>query len=399
MANSSGDGFGVNPSPEVARMAKWPLFVVILALVVMLGVWMYSTYVTKEQDNKDKPGETVVDIKAVEQEALSAKKGALLPSGQQAGLLREKEVPKTGGVVTPRNVQPQPTIVMHQPDKETQALQQEAEQIRQARNQRYMQALTGPIGVRKFASQAKPQEQAKQTSNVSNNDENFEANFWKTTNKDHGWLLPQERTMGMEYQLVTGTVIPGAMISGVNSDLPGVITAQVTQDVYDSTYGTHLLIPQGSKLLGMYDSSVAYGQSRCLINWNRILFPDGTSMNLGKQPGADSMGFSGVEDLVDNHYARIFGSAVLMSLVVGGTAYATNKASENQQRARNNEDDYGDINSEMSRALANQLGSIVTGMLQKNLNIAPTLEIRPGYQFNVVLVKDLAFKEPYRPWR
>ena len=110
-----------------------------------------------------------------------------------------------------------------------------------------------------------------------------------------------------------GRSSPGVMLTGVNSDLPGALIAQVSQNVYDTAHGAHLLIPQGSKLYGVYDSRVVYGQSRVLVAWNRLIFPDGSAVTLGAMPGADMSGYSGFHDQVDNHYWRIFGSAVLMS--------------------------------------------------------------------------------------
>ena len=112
------------------------------------------------------------------------------------------------------------------------------------------------------------------------------------------------------------------MLSGVNSELPGNLIAQVSQNIYDSARGRNLLIPQGSKLHGVYDSRVIYGQERVLIAWNRIIFPDGSAFTLGAMPGADMAGYAGFNDDVNNHYLRIFGSAMLMSGIMGDTAYA-----------------------------------------------------------------------------
>ena len=124
------------------------------------------------------------------------------------------------------------------------------------------------------------------------------------------------------YELRAGFVIPGTLISGVNSQLPGQIMAQTSQDVFDTATGKHKLFPQGSRLVGTYSSEVAYGQARVLVAWQRLVFPDGKAMDIGAMPGADGAGFAGFKDQVDNHYVRIFGSALLMSAITAGVAYS-----------------------------------------------------------------------------
>lgn len=191
------------------------------------------------------------------------------------------------------------------------------------------------------------------------------------------------------YELRAGFILPAILISGINSELPGQIMAQVSQSVYDTPTGKYLLIPQGSRLVGSYSSEVAYGQSRVLIGWQRIVFPDGKALDIGSMPGADSAGYSGFYDQVNNHYFRIFGSAILMSGVVAGISLSQDSNSTttmNQQKA-------GDV---MSAALGQQLGQVTAEMIRKNMNISPTLEIRPGYRFNVIVTKDLTFEKPYR---
>ena len=192
------------------------------------------------------------------------------------------------------------------------------------------------------------------------------------------------------YELRAGFVIPAVLISGVNSDLPGQIMAQVSQDVYDTATGKHRLIPQGTRLVGTYDSQVAYGQSRVLVAWQRLVFPDGKAMDIGSMPGADATGYAGFKDKVNNHYVRIFGNALLMSGVIAGI---------NSTQTNPNNDPFGtSTNTLVTQALAQQMGRVAVEMIQKNLNISPTLEIRPGYRFNVMVVKDLTFDRPYQPF-
>ncbi len=192
------------------------------------------------------------------------------------------------------------------------------------------------------------------------------------------------------YELRAGFVVPATLISGINSDLPGQIMAQVAQNVYDTPTGRHLLIPQGSRLVGSYASEVKYGQARVLVAWQRIVFPDGKAMDIGAMPGADSGGYGGLTDQVNNHYLRLFGSAFLMSGVTAGITYT--------QRQNQTQGVYGapSASSALSEALGQQLGQVTAQLIAKNLSIAPTLEVRPGYRFNVIVTKDMTFSKPYK---
>jgi type IV secretory pathway VirB10-like protein len=190
------------------------------------------------------------------------------------------------------------------------------------------------------------------------------------------------------YELRAGFVVPATLISGINSELPGQIVAQVSQDVFDAPTGNFRLIPLGSRLVGAYSSEVAYGQARILVAWQRIIFPDGKAMDIGSMPGADSAGFAGFKDQVNNHYMRLFSSAFLMSGVTAGIALSQPNTINNNARPT--------ASSAISEALGQQLGQVTAQLISKNLNIAPTLEIRPGYRFNVIVTKDMTFAEPYR---
>ncbi|WP_407965859.1 TrbI/VirB10 family protein [Bartonella sp. C271] len=120
-------------------------------------------------------------------------------------------------------------------------------------------------------------------------------------------------------EIKAGTIIPGVMISGVNSDLPGQIIAQVRESVYDSATGQNVLIPVGSRLIGTYDSRVSTGQKRVLIAWSRVIYPDGSSLSLGNMPGSDQSGYAGFKDKVNNHYLKVFGNALMLSVISGAS--------------------------------------------------------------------------------
>ncbi|WP_354111420.1 TrbI/VirB10 family protein [Bradyrhizobium sp. S3.12.5] len=183
-----------------------------------------------------------------------------------------------------------------------------------------------------------------------------------------------------------GTVIPAALITGIRSDLPGQITAQVTEAVYDSPTGRARLIPQGARLIGTYDSQVAFGQSRVLLVWTRLIMPNGRSIVLERQPGADSAGYSGLEDEVDNHWKELLDAAALSTLLAVGTEV-------------NSGSDTANTNSNLIAALRRGAGDSInqTGqqVVRRNLNIQPTLTIRPGFPVRVIVNRDLVL-EPYR---
>lgn len=182
------------------------------------------------------------------------------------------------------------------------------------------------------------------------------------------------------YQVMAGTIIPASLITGLNSDLPGTIIAQVTQPVYDTVSGAHLLIPQGARLIGRYDSQVSFGQDRALIVWDRVLFPNGASLQIDAMPGADAAGYAGLSDKVDNHWGRIFVAAGLASLLGIGTELAVD---DDDGLARAIRDSYQDT--------ANQAGQRI---VDHNLNIQPTVKVRPGWPLRVIVTRDLVLR-PY----
>ncbi len=207
---------------------------------------------------------------------------------------------------------------------------------------------------------------------------------------ERNWLNPiMPEAPPTAFIIRTGSVIPATLISGINSDLPGQIVGQVAQDVYDTPTGRHLLIPQGSRLVGEYSSQIQYGQSRVFAVWQRIIFPDGKALDLGSMPGSTGAGYAGFRDRVNNHYVRIFGSAIMMSGILAGVEMTQ----DNGERGDGDSQRMADA---LSEALGNQLGGVMAEMLSRNMSIAPTLEIRPGYRLNVMLVKDLVFHGPYQ---
>jgi type IV secretion system protein VirB10 len=183
------------------------------------------------------------------------------------------------------------------------------------------------------------------------------------------------------YIIQAGTVIPAALITGIQSDLPGQITAQVTENVYDSPTGQFLLIPQGARLIGEYNSQVAYAQTRVQLIWTRLIMPDGQSIVLDNQPGADTQGYSGLQDGVNNHWGALFEAALLSTfLSVGAEAGTSNQENNLIQAIRSGASDS-----------FNQAGQQV---VERELNIQPTLTIRPGFPVRVIVNRDLVL-QPY----
>lgn len=213
------------------------------------------------------------------------------------------------------------------------------------------------------------------------NGQGAKAAFLKKQPADSSNLLAATREAPLSpYEIRSGTVIPAVMIGGVNSDLPGQLLGQVSENVYDTATGQHLLIPQGAKLVGTYDNAVTYGQQRVLVVWNRIIFPDASALDLKGMPGADQSGYAGFYDQVDNHYLRVFGSAVLMSLFSAGVQLSQPQASNGENYSSSQV---------IAGALGQQLGQAGLATVQRNLGIAPTLTIRPGYLFTVMVTKDV----------
>lgn len=182
------------------------------------------------------------------------------------------------------------------------------------------------------------------------------------------------------YVLQAGAVISAALITGIRSDLPGQITAQVTENIYDSPTGRILLVPQGTRVIGQYDNNVQFGQSRVLLVWNRLIFPNGRSIILERQPGADAEGYAGLQDGVDYHWFDLAKAAGLSTLLSIGSELAVDDDDRLLRAIRNGGQD-----------TFNQAGQEI---VRRQLNIAPTLTIRPGFPVRVIVTRDLVL-EPY----
>ncbi len=267
-------------------------------------------------------------------------------------------------------------------DAEQQRADQETEA---ARTSKVFASATAPV--------AQPQS-SKETSNnaTSSSDETLTQNgqdrklLFVNSPVDRRTVAPDRISRpASPFVIQAGTIIPAALITGVRSDLPGQITAQVTETVYDTPSGRIRLIPQGARLIGTYDSQVTFGQSRVLLVWTRLIMPNGRSIALERQQGADPGGYSGLEDEVDNHWPELF-KAALLSTVLGVGAELGSGADNGGNTA---------ITQALRLGAANSLNQTGQQVVRRNLNIQPTLTIRPGFSVRVIVNRDLVL-EPYQ---
>jgi type IV secretion system protein VirB10 len=190
------------------------------------------------------------------------------------------------------------------------------------------------------------------------------------------------QTPASPYQLMAGTVIAASLVSGLNSDLPGFVIAQVTENVYDTVSGRFLLIPQGARLIGKYDNVVAFGQERALVVWQRIILPDGSSVVIDNLPATDTGGYSGLADQVDLHTWQLLNGVALATVLGAGSELV-----------------YGSSDNDLVRAL--QLSTQSTSnragqrLIERNLNVQPTITVRPGWPLRVIVHKDIILR-PYQ---
>ena len=183
---------------------------------------------------------------------------------------------------------------------------------------------------------------------------------------------------------MAGSIVPGILLTGINSDLPGKLLAQVSQNVFDTVSGNHLILPQGTKVVGEYDSRIVYGQERVLIVWTRLVLPNGKSIDLQGMPGVDLSGYAGLSEKVNNHYLKLLSGVVFGSIIGAGAQVARGPN-------RTLDPSFGQLALEGAAQNINRAGQQIT---ERNLNIQPTLEVSPGHRFNIFVTKDILL-EPY----
>lgn len=360
-----------NDSTEnIKFLSNAPLWILISILTIVTLLVGYAI-VSKGWKNKNNNSDKVSIIKTDPSRQIEAM--------VEDPLVIPKSKPK-------KVVLPEPPK-LETPKKEVDILEQERQRLAALRLKRLEEAMMSPTNIN-----------VKTKKNTTNNK--------KTPSRDLSWLkrnmqIPKDIALGEKnekwiaqskesfnylpylktkplshFELKTGTLIPSVMISGINSELPGSILGQVRENVYDTATGNYLLIPQGTKIVGKYNSDVSYGQSRLLVVWQRLVFPDGKTLNIENMGGMDQSGYAGFNDKVNNHYFRVFGSALLISIITGELSFSNG---------------YITVNGDKATPLIGDTAVSKVGekLIEKNLAIAPTLEIRPGYKFNIFVQKDM----------
>lgn len=382
---------------KVKRLNRLPLFIVfVLSLMVLSAFGYLITQSGKRQQRVEE--KTYLPYEADQTPAEN-----LLADKPKYGVIAaEPRLKPATATATAQTTQPQQQKAELTPD------QKEFERIRQAKLKRFESALSAPTVINSAgfggsglipstqaaataaaAAAGNPlaelgnlkRDLAKQTQEDPNQQERKE-DFYLQKQPATEYLPHTRNQQQSPLEVKTGTVIPATMLGGLNSDLPGMILAQVSQNVYDTATGGFLLIPQGSRLVGVYDNFIAYGQNRALVVWNRIVYPDGSTLELEGMPGTDQGGYAGLEDQVDNHYFRVFGSAILMSVITGMYDYSQDSGHHGDEQTA------GDT---MASAVAREMAQTSQMMLRKNLDIQPTIKIRPGYKLNIMVKRDIIF--------
>lgn len=222
------------------------------------------------------------------------------------------------------------------------------------------------------------------------NDQDQKAGFGPQHGKEESEYLGRERKAALgAYEVKAGWLIPAVLEQELNSDLPGLIRALVRENVYDTVTGQYVMIPAGSRLVGIYNSHVGYGQNALQAVWRRVIFPDGSSISLGGFEGDDGTGAAGFRDQVDNHWGKIFSGALLTSMFAAGIQLSQGTNSSVLQSQS--------FGQQIGQAVGQQVGQLGVEVTRRNLNIQPTIIVRPGYRFFVRVEKDLTFHGPYSP--
>ena len=223
-----------------------------------------------------------------------------------------------------------------------------------------------------------------------NNQARKEEFFYSGGEKFPGGYLPDIRKPQLTaYELKIGTIIPAILLTGINSDLPGQILAQVSENVYDTATGRYLLIPQGSRLVGIYDSQISYGQKRVMAVWTHLIWPDGSSLNISGMPGIDPSGYSGFRGRVDNHYMELFMAAIVISGF--NLAYETIAGDRDSGGYYNNSS-----SNQVKDAVGEAVAMLGAKIAEREVARQPTIRIKPGYRFSVMINKDIIFPSAWR---
>ena len=366
------DPFRLRPDPpRVVRLSRKVLGG--LAVITAIGIGGALIFALQDRPARDRPGElfttenrpTADELRRLPSDYSGIPQlGPALPGDLGRPILRTQDAG-----------QPVPASPMPGPDPAEQRRLAEEEAARTSEVFFATQSPTAPSGFAAPSAASPGSFTAPQPDGGAQTDQDRQLAFLNAP-VDRRIVAPDRVTPpASPYVLQAGSVIPAALITGIRSDLPGLITAQVTQNVYDSPSGRYLLLPQGSRLIGEYDNGVGFGQRRILLVWNRIILPDGRSIVLERLPGADSAGYAGLEDGVDHHWGGLLRAAGLATLLNIGTELS---ADEDDPVARAIRDGVQDT-----------IGNAGQGIVSRQLDVSPTLTIRPGFPVRVIVTRDL----------
>ncbi len=369
---NSTDPFRLRPdTPRVVRLSRKVLGG--LAVITFLGIGGALIFALQDRPARDRPGElfttenrpTADELRRLPSDYIGIPQlGPALPGDLGRPILRTQDAG-----------QPVPASPMPGPDPAEQRRLAEEEAARTSEVFFATQSPTAPSGFAAPSAAPRGSFNAPQLGSGAQTDQDRQLAFLSAP-VDRRIVAPDRVTPpASPYVLQAGSIIPAVLISGIRSDLPGQIVAQVTQNVYDSPSGRYLLLPQGSRLIGEYDNGVGFGQRRILLVWNRIILPNGHSIILERQPGADSAGYAGLEDGIDNHWGGVLRAAVLSTLLNIGTELGA--------------DDEDPIASAIRDGAQDTIGDAGREIVRRQIDIPPTLTIRPGFPVRVIVTRDL----------
>ena len=213
---------------------------------------------------------------------------------------------------------------------------------------------------------------------------------YKVLEHNNYTLKHKVQTVSTPYLLRQGAVLPAILLTGINSSLPGQVSAQITRNVYDTPTGRYLLIPRGSKLIGQYNASPAMGAERVMLGFNRLVFPDGRALDLGAMPVSGNDGMAGLEADVNTHLMRLLTYSALLGTISASVSIAGGREYDDNGRVTGS--------SALSEALTQSLGAALSESIRQNMAIAPTLEVGSGYPFNLTLTSDIYFDNSYKDY-
>lgn len=381
-----GPGGGVsatNKPPKrgkgVKQVNRVPLMIGIGVTTVVMGAVLYTAHQRGQHHHGDGPDDT-----SVQQVSAETPNGVFHHPRETPLHGKPSDTPKAGGPVDQGQQAQQPRVVVMQNNgqpgqgpyaKQWQRYYQEQDQLEQKRQEQLFAALTDGTDLKGS------------TTPGSDGDKGDGAGSdGGTRPTDTDYLAAYRTGARNALEVKEGTVIPASLIGGINSDVAGMIKAQVRQNVYDSATGDKVLIPQGSYIIGEFNRTVSYGQSRIEVAFNRIIFPDQSSIDLGSMEGADMAGNAGFADQVNNHWWKMMGSAILAAAFGAGV-----QLSQNTNSLTGGGSSYSGYSAQqiIAAQLGQQMGEFGMEIARRGMNIPPTITIRPGYLFNIMVKKDM----------